>query len=130
MKYSNTSSPSRKFDLIGSSIVRPDVSAISPRIPASCLICLSDPRAPESAIMKMLLYASSPVRSAVVISSSACCQTLITPLYLSSSVRNPRRYFLAICSTVFSASARIVFFSAGTVMSEIETVMAARVEYL
>ena len=50
---------SRKHDLIGSSIVRPVVSAMSPRIPASCLICLSDPRAPESAIMKIcLLYTS------------------------------------------------------------------------
>ncbi len=48
IKYSNTSSPSRKLDLIGSSIVRPVVSAISPRIPASCLICWLEPRAPES----------------------------------------------------------------------------------
>ena len=55
IKYSNTSRPSRKLDLMGSSIVLPVVSAMSPRIPASCLICLSDPRAPESAIMKMLL---------------------------------------------------------------------------
>ena len=39
MKYSSTSRPSRKLDLIGSSMVRPDVSAMSPRIPANCLIC-------------------------------------------------------------------------------------------
>ena len=38
MKYSKTSRPSRKLDLIGSSIDLPDVSAIKPRIPASCLI--------------------------------------------------------------------------------------------
>ena len=60
MKYSRTSRPSRKFDLIGSSIVLPDVSAMSPRIPANCLICWLEPRAPESAIMKMLLYLSRP----------------------------------------------------------------------
>ena len=60
IKYSSTSRPSRKFDLMGSSMVRPVVSAISPRIPASCLICWLEPRAPESAIMKILLYLSSP----------------------------------------------------------------------
>ena len=80
MKYSNTSRPSRKLDLIGSSIVLPVVSAIKPRIPASCLICLSEPRAPESAIMKMLLYLSSPVRSAVVSSSSVSFQVSTTSL--------------------------------------------------
>ncbi len=80
IKYSSTSSPSRKFDLIGSSIVRPDVSAISPRIPASCLICLSEPRAPESAIINILLYLSSPSIKASFISSSAIFQVLITAL--------------------------------------------------
>ena len=80
MKYSSTSRPSRKHDLIGSSIVRPVVSAMSPRIPASCLICLSDPRAPESAIMKMLLYLSRPVRSAFVRASSVSFHVSITSL--------------------------------------------------
>ena len=80
MKYSNTSRPSRKFDLIGNSMVLPVVSAINPRIPASCLICLSEPRAPESAIMKMLLYLSRPVRSAVVSSSSVSFHVSTTSL--------------------------------------------------
>ena len=80
MKYSNTSRPSRKFDLIGSSIVRPVVSAINPRIPASCLICLSEPRAPESAIMKMLLYLSSPDNSASVSLSSVSFHVSTTSL--------------------------------------------------
>ncbi len=35
MKYSRAERPSRKFALIGISIVRPFVSAIKPRIPAS-----------------------------------------------------------------------------------------------
>ena len=130
MKYSKTSRPSRKFDLIGSSIVLPVVSAIKPRIPASCLICLSEPRAPESAIIKMLLYLSSPPRSALVIWSSAACHVSITSLYLSSSVKKPLRKCLVILSTVFSASARICFLASGTVISEIETVIAALVEYL
>ena len=130
MKYSSTSRPSRKLDLIGSSMARPVVSAISPRIPASCLICLSEPRAPESAIMKMLLYLSRPPSNASLILSSATCHTLITSLYLSSSVIRPRLKFLVILSTFFSASARYSVFSAGTVISEIDTVMAALVEYL
>ena len=130
MKYSSTSRPSRKFDLIGSSIVRPDVSAISPRIPASCLICWLEPRAPESAIMKMLLYLSSPEISALVSSASVLNHVSTTSLYLSSSVMKPRLKFLVIFSTVSSASAIICCFCAGTVISEIETVIAALVEYL
>ena len=51
MKYSPTDSPSRKFDRIGVSMISPDGLAMRPRMPASCIICLSDPRAPESAIM-------------------------------------------------------------------------------
>ena len=99
MKYSRTSRPSRKFDLIGSSIVRPVVSAIRPRIPASCLICWLDPRAPESAIMKMLLYLSSPSRRAFVRTLSASSQTLTTARYLSSSVIRPRLNIFVILST-------------------------------
>ena len=89
MKYSSTSRPSRKLDLIGSSIVLPDVSAIKPRIPASCLICWLEPRAPESAIMKMLLYLSRPSIRASFNASSVSCHTRITFLCLSSSVERP-----------------------------------------
>ncbi len=80
IKYSNTSSPSRKLDLIGSSIVRPVVSAISPRIPASCLICWLEPRAPESAIIKMLLYLSRPPISLSVSASSVSFHVSTTAL--------------------------------------------------
>ena len=100
IKYSRTSRPSRKLDLIGSSIVRPVVSAISPRIPASCLICWLEPRAPESAIMNILLYLSRPSRSAFVSSLSAASQTPTTDRYLSSSVRRPLLYFFVIPSTL------------------------------
>jgi len=58
MKYSSTLSPSRKFDLIGLSMISPmpPVSffcgfAIRPRIPASCRIWSREPREPESNIM-------------------------------------------------------------------------------
>src|SRR6266436_438261 len=54
MKYSSTDSPSRKFDLIGLSMISPmpPVSffcgfAIRPRIPASCRIWSREPRLPE-----------------------------------------------------------------------------------
>ena len=45
------SSPSRKFDVIGVSMISPDGLAIRPRMPASWRICCFDPRAPESAMM-------------------------------------------------------------------------------
>jgi hypothetical protein len=51
MKYSSTVSPSMKLALIGRSMISPLGLAISPRMPASCRICVNDPRAPELAIM-------------------------------------------------------------------------------
>ncbi len=51
MKYWSTESPSRKFEVIGVSMISPDGLAMSPRIPASWRICWADPRAPESAMM-------------------------------------------------------------------------------
>src|SRR2546422_3153869 len=58
MKYSSTDRPSRKFDLIGLSMISPmpPVSffcgfAIKPRMPASCRIWSREPRLPESNIM-------------------------------------------------------------------------------
>ena len=60
MKYSKTDNPSLKLDLIGFSIISPDVPdedelflglAISPLIPASCFIWSWLPLAPESAII-------------------------------------------------------------------------------
>ena len=50
-KYSSTVSPSRKLDRIGSSMIRPEGSAIRPRIPAIWEICWMLPLAPELAIM-------------------------------------------------------------------------------
>ncbi len=50
MKYCNTVRPSRKFDVIGVSMISPDGFAIKPRMPASWRICCLLPRAPESAM--------------------------------------------------------------------------------
>ncbi len=51
MKYCSTERPSRKFAMIGVSMISPEGFAIRPRMPASCRICCFDPRAPESAMM-------------------------------------------------------------------------------
>ena len=58
MKYCSTFRPSRKFAVIGVSMIEPSGFAIRPRMPASCRICAAEPRAPESAIMKMELNES------------------------------------------------------------------------
>ena len=46
-----TFKPSRKFAVIGVSMIEPSGLAIKPRIPATWRICAAEPRAPESAIM-------------------------------------------------------------------------------
>ena len=51
MKYCSTVSPSRKFAVIGVSMISPEGLAINPRMPESWRICCFDPRAPESAMM-------------------------------------------------------------------------------
>ena len=38
--------------MIGVSMISPEGLAIRPRMPASCLICVAEPRAPEWAIMQ------------------------------------------------------------------------------
>jgi hypothetical protein len=52
-KYSSTVRPSRKFDLIGVSMMAPLGLAIRPRMPANWRICSTPPRAPEWAIRKI-----------------------------------------------------------------------------
>jgi hypothetical protein len=47
LKYSSTFRPSRKFALIGVSMILPDGFAIRPRMPPSWRIWSIDPRAPE-----------------------------------------------------------------------------------
>ena len=50
MKYSSTERPSRNEERIGSSMIRPAGSAISPRIPAIWRICVMLPLAPLETI--------------------------------------------------------------------------------
>ncbi len=51
MKYSSTVRPSRKLERIGRSMMRPEGSVISPRMPDICVIWLMLPFAPDVAIM-------------------------------------------------------------------------------
>ncbi len=95
MKYCRTDRPSRKFVVIGVSMISPDGLAIRPRMPDSCRICCCEPRAPESAMMKIELkdgaFLVSPLsgslNSAVEISfimslaiASATCAQMSTTL--------------------------------------------------
>ena len=52
IKYWSTFNPSLKFAVMGVSIIDPSGLAIKPLMPANCLICAAEPRAPESAIIK------------------------------------------------------------------------------
>src|SRR5437773_1398768 len=52
MKYSSTLIPSRRLLRIGRSMIRPDGSAIRPRMPASWCTCVTFPRAPEWVIIQ------------------------------------------------------------------------------
>ena len=91
MKYSSTDNPSRKFDLIGLSMISPipPVSffcgfAMSPRIPANWRIWSRDPRDPESNIMNTGLKPSFDSRIALTIASAmsllACVHVSMTLL--------------------------------------------------
>ena len=97
MKYSSTVRPSRKFDLIGDSMISPipPVSffcglAIRPRMPASCRIWSRDPREPESYIMYTGLKPPRDSRMWASIASAtsllAWVQASITLLYRSPKV--------------------------------------------
>ena len=102
VKYSSTVSPSRKFEVMGVSMTSPDGLAMSPRIPASCRICCFDPRAPESAIMKIGLKSPPSARTSISLNSSSaicsvtCAHTSTTLLYRSPLVMTPSWYC---CST-------------------------------
>ncbi len=64
MKYCKTDSPSRKLAVIGVGMISPEGFDIRPRIPAIWRICSLEPRAPESAMMKIGLGSPRGVRTA------------------------------------------------------------------
>ena len=78
MKYSRTDIPSRKLLRTGTSMIRPDGSAIRPRIAPSWPMLPLFPRAPEAVII-----VTAPVGSRLAIIASdifwvVCCQTETT----------------------------------------------------
>ena len=75
-----------KLALIGRSMISPFGLAIRPRIPASCRICLNDPRAPELAIMKIGFSSSRLSSIALATSSVALSQRAVTDSLRSSAV--------------------------------------------
>ena len=55
MKYSSAVSPSRKLDRIGRSMIRPDGSAINPRIPAWVYLAVGAGQNLPEALLKLAL---------------------------------------------------------------------------
>ncbi len=129
MKYSCTVSPSRKLAVMGLSMMSPDGLAMSPRIPASWRTCCSEPRAPESAIMKSGLKG---VKVSITWSDTSSVVRIQRSMILferSPSVMSPRRYWPSICSTSFCARPRILSLSGGTTRSAIAMDIPARVAH-
>ena len=95
LKYSRTVSPSLKFEMIGVSMISPEGLAISPRMPASCLICAAEPRAPESDIIQTELTGSPGAAERIIFSISSATlsvqrdHTSTTLLYFSPWVIRP-----------------------------------------
>ena len=141
MKYSRTLSPSLKLEIIGVSMNSPECLAMSPRIPASCLIWSLLPLAPDIAIMYMGLKVpgySFPfsIRVDFSISSNialetrfvASDQTSIILLYLSLLVMIPWTYWFQISSVFLRASLIIFSLAFGTWRSSIPMEIPASVE--
>ena len=126
IKYCRTVSPSRKFAVIGVSIISPDGFAIKPRIPASCRICCLLPLAPESAIIKTglkellkLSLSSISLNIASAILSVTSDQRAIILFLRSPYVIAPARYCCSTAITSASACLTSPFFSFGMTRSSI-----------
>ena len=140
LKYSSTESPSLKLEMIGVSMISPEGLAIRPRMPASCLIWAAEPRAPESAIMKIEFgWLKRPVagsltravaRISAIISSATrsvhCAQASTTLLYFSPLVIRPSAYCCSYCLTSSRVSPTNFALVAGTTMSSLPNEMPAR----
>ncbi len=75
MKYSSTLIPSRRLLRMGRSMIRPDGSAIRPRMPASWCTWVTFPRAPEWVIIQTEPRLSRPSSIFSVTSSVVARQT-------------------------------------------------------
>ena len=109
-------------------MMRPDGSAISPRIPAIWATCPREPRAPESTMMRsgfvtcMLSMILSAMRR------PASDQRISFWRMYSSSVRMPISYWLVRSSSCTSVTSSISFFSFGTMTSPTPRLMPLTVD--
>ena len=111
--------------------MRPDGSAIMPRMPANCEIALKPPFvAPEFAMMAKLPCSSILLRTASPTLTVVSCQISITRSFCSCSVSKPRRKSPCTSSTLCKATPMISLFSGGMVISEIAMVTPERVANL
>ena len=145
LKYWVTDRPSRKFEVMGVSMISPDGLAISPRIPASWRIWSWLPRDPEWIIMKIglteVLRSSRPVLGSLTISQEisfiiseatslvALVQTSTTLLYFSVRVMIPSPYWTSMLSTSFWAASNRGALREGMVRSLTPMETPARVAY-
>ena len=128
MKYSRAVKPSRKFDRIGSGMMRPEGSAIKPRIPANWEIGWYPPFvAPEFAIVAKLPFGSSVFLTLSDRSMVVFCQISISRSFCSCSVSKPRRKSRWIPSACCKEAAMISPFSSGMVISDTASVIPDRV---
>ena len=122
MKYSSTVSPSLKEERIGSSMIRPDGSDMSPRKPAIWRICAMFPFAPELDIIASGPSGSRESVRSFCISAVVSVQTLIAAARFSPAVTSPIWNCSSMASMLRSDSPISRALSRGTEMSELEIV--------
>src|ERR671929_194307 len=86
MKYWSTDSPSRKFVVMGVSMISPEGLAMRPRMPASCRICWAEPRAPDRGRHQLAVGAHADgrlqVELAVVVRHAHFRRRSVDPVHL------------------------------------------------
>ncbi len=131
MKYSCAVRPSRKFERIGIGMMRPEGSAIKPRIPASWEMVEKPPFvAPEVAMVERLPSGSMCFLTATPTFSVVSCQIWISRSFFSCSVSRPRRKSRRTTSTALRASSMMPLRSGGMEISATASVVPDLVAYV
>ena len=118
--------------MIGVSMISPDGLVMRPRMPASCFICVVDPRAPECAIIHTELTGlpGSGVEMPFIISSATRSeqrdQASTTLLYFSPEVIRPSWYCCSYSFTSLVVWATSFTLAAGMTRSSLPKEMPAR----
>ena len=112
-------------------MISPEGLVINPRIPASCLICAGDPRAPESDIIQTELIGTPGFSSlmTLTISSATFSEQLVQAstslLYFSRWVISPSWYCCSYSLTCSCTSATRVCLASGMIRSSLPNEMPA-----